>query len=154
MKASQGKLSISEFAHKLEFHWLSLTDKSDVSEHAIANIFMHGLNPGPPRTELFRKKPNDMADALKIALGEQYSQSARHFRVPRTLTIWRSAKLAWRTTDAKLATLIVNATTQVKDAMCVVTIVNERDTFPATAPLPADRLPMRTVRLECIRVAG
>ncbi|KAH9103381.1 hypothetical protein AeMF1_020267 [Aphanomyces euteiches] len=79
MKASQGKLSISEFAHKLGFHWLSLTDKLDVSERAIANIFMHGLNPGPPRTELFPKKPNDMTDALKIALGEQYSQSAASF---------------------------------------------------------------------------
>ncbi|KAF0727431.1 hypothetical protein Ae201684_014543 [Aphanomyces euteiches] len=65
-----------------------------------------------------------------------------------TLTVWRPAKLTWQTPAAKLATLIVNASTQVKDGRCVVTIANVRDAFPAIALLPGVRLPMLIVRLE------
>ncbi|KAH9095220.1 hypothetical protein LEN26_017895 [Aphanomyces euteiches] len=76
MKATQGKLSISEFAQKMEYHWLSLPDKTLISEAAIANSFMHGLNQGPSRLELFRRVPKTMIEALAIALGEHYSQAA------------------------------------------------------------------------------
>ncbi|KAH9096422.1 hypothetical protein LEN26_017480, partial [Aphanomyces euteiches] len=76
MKATQGKLSISEFAQKMEYHWLSLPDKSLISEAAIANSFMHGLHQGPSRLELFRRVPKTMTEALAIALGEYYSQAA------------------------------------------------------------------------------
>ncbi|KAH9151584.1 hypothetical protein AeRB84_005833 [Aphanomyces euteiches] len=76
MKATQGKLSISEFAQKMEYHWLSLPDKSLISEAAIANSFMHGLHQGPSRLELFRRVPKTMTEALAIALGEHYSQAA------------------------------------------------------------------------------
>ncbi|KAH9119615.1 hypothetical protein AeMF1_007794 [Aphanomyces euteiches] len=76
MKATQGKLSISEFAQKMEYHWLSLPDKTLISEAAIANSFMHGLNQGHSRLELFRRVPKTMIEALTIALGEHYSQAA------------------------------------------------------------------------------
>ncbi|KAG9399790.1 hypothetical protein AC1031_011213 [Aphanomyces cochlioides] len=76
LKATQGKLTISEFAQKLEYHWLSLPDKALVSEGAIVNVFMYGLNQGPSRLEVCRRMPENMVDTLNFALGEHYSQSA------------------------------------------------------------------------------
>ncbi|KAG9415113.1 hypothetical protein AC1031_008539 [Aphanomyces cochlioides] len=79
LKATQGKLTISEFAQKLEYHWLSLPDMALVSEGSIVNVFMHGLNPRLPRLEIFRRMPENMVDAVNITLGEHYSQSAASF---------------------------------------------------------------------------
>jgi hypothetical protein len=73
LNARQGKRSIYEFVQELRKLRASLSAQP-IPEDVMVTVFMEGLEIGPQKTEVFRRQPTELEEAIHIALTEDQLQ--------------------------------------------------------------------------------
>ena len=73
LNCRQGKRSIYEFVQELRKLRASLSD-NPIPEDVMVTVFMEGLEFGPPKTEVFRRQPTELEEAIYVALQEDQLQ--------------------------------------------------------------------------------
>lgn len=72
LSLKQGKKDLYTFINELQY-LSSLMSQEPLPELVQVNVFMAGLNAGPARTELFRRYPKTLQEAVSIAVKEEFS---------------------------------------------------------------------------------
>lgn len=70
----QGNKNLYDYVQKIRFLVAGITT-NPVDEDTLVSIFLQGLKDGPVRTHLFRMYPNNLEEAISIALQEEFSRT-------------------------------------------------------------------------------